>query len=157
MEKSTSISLGQVIPIDPRMELATQQLIDCYSGITAYDVRIANFRLNELTGFGCVNSCTLCQMSKHLMEEHGPEEGLMHKGFCAYCVHHSVPDYPLTAPTDTGRISRMCTMDITYSNLSDAEFLEDEQDVIRCLNDRADFLENLLKLATKHREEVSHG
>lgn len=156
-----SLTIEHALPLDPQMEAVTIELIYKYRNLSASDIEQEDFNPTRLTGFGCFSSCTLCQAAKRIMQHYGPEEGLEKKGFCAYCIHHAVPEYPLTAEISVIEAethgTRICTTDKTYQDICEAQEEENPQEMVLSFRERADFLENLLKLATKHREEVLHG
>lgn len=159
MDTISVISIEHPIPLDKEMEEATRKLINRYRSVSESEVRDNNFNPASITGMGKCNSCSLCQAAIHIMRQHGPEEGLEHKGFCAYCVHHAVPEYPLTDSVpecEIVGIYKLCTADETYHAVLDEARVGREEDMVNAYWERADFLENLLKLAIKHRKEVMH-
>lgn len=73
--------------------------------------------LHEITGFGSVSSCYLCKPIG---------------GRCPDCIHGQ----------GVCTVASPCAFDETYENIIDAQSIEDLYDAIQ---DRADYLENLIK------------
>ena len=110
---------------------AAKELVELYRNITieqlkeVYEKLCENGEdiffedvLHDITGFGSISSCHLCQ----------PIEGR-----CSQCIHGE-------GLATTG--GSPCIYDETYENITDAESIEDLYDAIQ---DRADYIESLIK------------
>lgn len=74
--------------------------------------------LHSITGFGSISSCHLCKPIG---------------GYCPNCIHGQWEDCTANCP---------CIDNETYENIADAESIED---LYHAIQDRADYLENLIK------------